>query len=350
LSWFRLLGLVVLAALVAAGVSVAVVNLMRRDTVQPVARGQLPQGGQANGPQAAAQRAADSVVRIQTGPSPSPATGQVPASPPGGSGAIVDSRGYILTAQAVVAGAAGLIVSIPGGKAQSARVIGSDPEWGLTLLKVDASNLKALQVFGGSTMETGSGVAVMAAPPWFQMAVGAVATAHTTTNIDDPANPGGNRALNDVVALDVAPRDGQLGAPILDGGGRLIGMVIAAGPQVYGIDMADAQPSVQQLIDNGHVSHPWLGFEYRQLAGPEAADRGVPAGVEVLTVQPGSAAAQAGVTPGEIVVSANGTNLDATHPLSRLLRGMAVGQSVSLSVKTPSARKSISLTVALLSP
>jgi S1-C subfamily serine protease len=250
----------------------------------------------------------------------------------------------------VVAGAAGITVAIPGGKTQPARVIGSDPEWGLTLLKVDAGNLKSLQVFGGTTLETGSGVAVMAAPPWFQMAVGVVATAHSTTAIDDPANPGTNRVLNDVAALDVAPRDGQLGGPILDGLGRLIGVVIAAGSQVYGADMADAQPSVQQLIESGHVSHPWLGFDYRQLASPEAADRGVPAGVEVVAVAPGLAAAQAGITPGDIVVSANGTNLDPAHPLSRLLRGMAVGQSVSLSVKTPSNRKSATLPVALLSP
>ena len=185
---------------------------------------------------------------------------------------------------------------------------------------------------------------------WFQMAVGAVATAHSTTTTDDPANPGSSRVLNDVAALDVAPRDGQLGAPILDGAGRLIGVVIAAGPQVYGADMADAQPSVQQLIDSGHVSHPWLGFNYRQLGAPEAADRGVPAGVEVVAVPAGSAAARAGVASGDIVVSANGTNLDPTHPLSRLLRGMAVGQTVSLSVKTPSTRKSVSVTVALLSP
>jgi S1-C subfamily serine protease len=350
LSWLRLLGVVVLAAVVAAAVSVVVVNLMRRDTLQPVARGPLPQAGQANGPQAAAQRAVDSVVRIQTGLSPSPSPALLPSSPPGGTGAIVDSRGYILTAQSLVAGASALTVAVPGGKTLPARVIGSDPEWGLTLLKVDAGNLKPLQVFGGTTLETGSGVAVMAAPPWFQMAVGAVATAHTTTAIDDPANPGNNRVLNDVAALDVAPRDGQLGAPILDGAGRLVGVVISAGQQVYGSDMADAQPSVQQLIDSGHVSQPWLGFDYRQLAASEAADHGVPAGVEVVSVPPGSAAGQAGVTPGQIVVSANGTNLDPTHPLSRLLRGMALGQSVSLSVKTASTRKSISLLVALLSP
>jgi S1-C subfamily serine protease len=231
-----------------------------------------------------------------------------------------------------------------------ALVAGTDPAEGLALLKVVATNLKPLQLFGGTPLETGSGVAVMAAPPGFQMAVGAVATAHTTTSVVDPAQPGHQVVLNDVAALDVAQREGQLGAPILDGAGRLIGLVVSAGPQVYGVDMADAQPSVQQLIDTGHVSFPWLGFDYRQLTASEASGHGVAAGVEVLAVAAGGAAAPAGISIGDIVVSANGTNLDPAHPLIRILRGMAVRQSVALSVKTPSTTKRVSVPLALLSP
>ena len=129
-----MLGVVVLAALVAAGVSALVVNLMRRDVLQPVARGPLPQVGQANGPQAAAQRAADSVVRVQTMSSPTPSPAPPPASLAGGTGSIVDSRGYILTADSVVSGAAGLTVAIPGRKSQPARVIGSGRTGGRRLL------------------------------------------------------------------------------------------------------------------------------------------------------------------------------------------------------------------------
>jgi S1-C subfamily serine protease len=342
---------IAVSALVAAAVSFGVVYLLRQNAVQPVVRGPLPQVGQADGPQTAAQRAADSVVRVETGPAPSASPGQSPApAATGGSGAIVDNRGYILTATSVVGGAAAVSIALPGGKSQAARVVGSDPQSGLTMLKVDAANLKALQVSGGTPLETGSGIAVMAAPPGFQMAVGVVATAHTTVAIDDPAHPGQKRVINDVAALDVASRDGQLGAAILDGAGRLVGMVVAAGPQVYGADMADAQPAVQQLIDSGHVSYPSLGFDYRQLASTEAADRGVPAGVEVLAVIPGSTAEQVGLTTGDIVTSANGTNLDPTHPLGRLLRGMSVRQVVSLSVKTAAGTRSMSVAVALVSP
>jgi S1-C subfamily serine protease len=345
---------IVVAALVAAAVSLGAVYLLRQNVVQPVVRGPLPQVGQADGPQTAAQRAADSVVRVETTPAttatPSPSPSPTPPTAYGRSGAIVDGRGYILTATSVVGGAAAVSVALPGGKTQPARVVGSDPQSGLTMLKVDVSNLKSLQVSGGTPLETGSGIAVMAAPPGFQMAVGVVATAHTTVAIDDPAHPGQQLVINDVAALDVASREGQLGAPILDGAGRLVGMVVAAGTQAYGADMADAQPAVQQLIDGGHVSYPSLGFNYRQLSTPEAADRGVPAGVEVLTVAPSSSADQVGLAAGDIVISANGTNLDPAHPLVRQLRGMSVRQAVTLSVRTRPGTRSVSVNVALVSP
>jgi S1-C subfamily serine protease len=349
-GWLRALVVVLVATLVATVVSYAVVNLLRQSAVQPVVRGPLPQVGQVDGPQTAAQRAADSVVRVETGPAPSPTPGQAVPAPVGGSGAIVDGRGYILTATSVVGGAASVSVAVPGAKTQAARVVGSDPQSGLTMLKIDLSNLKAVQVSGSTPLETGSGIAVMAAPPGFQMAVGVVATAHTTVAIDDPAHPGRQRVINDVAALDVASRDGQLGAPILDGAGRLVGMVVIAGTQAYGADMADAQPAVQQLIDSGHVSYPSLGFDYRQLSTTEAANRGVPAGVEVVSVTPGSSAEQVGLTAGDIVISANGTSLDPAHPLVRQLRGMSVRQAVTLSVRTAAGTRTMSVTVALVSP
>jgi S1-C subfamily serine protease len=342
-----------LVAVVAAGVSYAMVTLQRRDNTTTVARGPLPQ---ADGPQSAAQRAADSVVRIESGVQPTPSASPVvgPRAPVtgaglGGSGAVVDSRGYVLTAETAVAGAAGLAVVLPNGKTTPALVVGTDPAEGLALLKVEAVNLKPIQVYGGTPLETGSGVAVMAAPPGFQMAVGSVATAHTTTTLVDPAEPGHQVVLNDIAALDVAERDGQLGAPILDGAGRLVGVVVSAGPQAYGVDMADAQPSVQQLIDTGHISFPSLGFAYRQLTASEAAADDVAAGVVVLSLADGGAAAQVGIAVGDVVVSANNTNLDPSHPLIRILRGLSVRQSVVLTLKTSSTTKPVSVPLALVS-
>src|SRR5258708_484559 len=229
----RLGGLVAVVAVVAAGVSYGVATWLRRDTTPTVTRGPIAQPGQPDGPQTAAQRAADSVVRVVTGPIASPGAGPTPAVA-GGTGAVVDSRGFVLTAETLVAGAASISVVLPTGRTVPALVAGTDVEEGLALLKIEAGSVHALQVGGGASMDTGSGVAVMAAPPGFQMSVGAVAGAHNSIAIADPATPGHSRVLNDVVALDVTVRESQLGAPILDGAGRLIGVVVTASPRPFG--------------------------------------------------------------------------------------------------------------------
>jgi serine protease Do len=353
----RILGVALVAAVVAAAVS-TIVLLSRRATDQ-VGRGPLVQGGAVDTTLAAVQKAEPSVVRVErttagaaspTAASPPPTSPALAGSPAGGTGVVVDTRGYILTAEALVAGAQSLAIAVPGGKTVPARVVGSDPVYALTMLKVDAANLHALSSSGTSALGDGAGVVVLAAPPYAQVATGAVASAHTSVAIPDPSDPLQRRALNDVLSLDVAARDGQLGAPLLDAAGRLAGLVVATGNQLYAIDMSQAQADVQQLLDSGHVSYPTLGFDYQQLSVSEAADHDVPGGVLVIGVPAGSAATRAGLGVGDIVISAGGTNLDPTHPLQRILRGMAVQQSVALVLKSGGTRRNISLAVQLVSP
>jgi serine protease Do len=344
----RLLGVVLIAGVTAAAVSTIVV-LNRRGPDQ-VGRGPLATGGQGNASLTAVQGAAPSVVRVERVGAASPPTGATPEPHAlGGTGVVVDARGYVLTAESLVAGAGELNVAVPGGKTVPARVVGSDPLNAITLLKIDGSGLHALSSAGVTTLDSGSGVVVLAAPPYPQVAVGAVASAHASATISDPSDPTRKRALNDLLALDVASRDGQLGAPLLDGSGRLAGMVVATGAQLYAVDMSLAAPDVQQLVDSGRVSYPTLGFDYRQLSVTEAADRDVPGGVQVVQVATGSPPAVAGVAVGDVVISANGTTLDPTHPLQRLLRGLAVRQGVSLVIKSGAGRRTVTVDVQLVS-
>ncbi|MFN2464986.1 MAG: S1C family serine protease [Candidatus Dormibacteria bacterium] len=347
----RIFGVVLIAAVVAAAVSTLVV-LNNRVSTQ-VGRGPLITGGQGVGALAAVQGAEPSVVRVErSAPAASPGSGTTPAfaTPPGGSGVVIDGRGYVLTAEALVAGTDALWVAVPGGHTVPARVVGSDPLSALTLLKIDTGNLRSLPLAGASTMDSGAGVVVLAAPPAPQVAVGAVASAHASTSVVDPSNPSRKRALNDLLTLDVAARDGQLGAPLLDGSGRLAGLVVATTPQVFAVDMSQAQSAVQQLLESGHVSYPTLGFDYQQLTATEAADRGVPGGIVIVSVAQGLASSAAQLAVGDVVVSANGTILTPAHPLQRLLRGMSVHQSVALAVRSGSVQKNIAVDVQLASP
>lgn len=345
----RLLGIVLVAAVVAA----AVATLVSLNRPNQVGRGPIASGGSSSGALTAVQRAQPSVVRIERGSVAvglaTPPVSPSPAGSSGGTGLVIDARGYVLTAEALVAGADSISVAVPGAKTVSARVVGSDPDDALSLLKIDAPNLHALAMGGASALDTGSGVVLLAAPGYPQVAVGAVASAHASALVGDPSSPGRQRPLNDLLALDVAGRDGQLGAPVLDAAGRLAGMVVAGGPQVYAADMTQAQALVQQLVDSGHASPPSLGFQYQQLSVSDAADLDVPAGVRVVSVE--TRATAQGLAAGDVVISANGTVLDPGHPLSHILRGMAVKQAVTLVVRPASgaARRTISLDVQLVS-
>ncbi|MFN2463324.1 MAG: trypsin-like peptidase domain-containing protein [Candidatus Dormibacteria bacterium] len=359
----RIFGIVLISAVVAAAITTIVLVVRRPDQV---GRGPIASGGSTTGSLAAVQRAQPSVVRIirsRPAPtatatasrpgSPGPTTAAEQVAPTAGTGVIIDPRGYVLTAEALIAGADAITVAVPGGRTVAARVVGSDPEDGLSLLRIDEANLKALPMGGAAALETGSGVVLLSAAGFPQVAVGAVASAHSSVLMGDPATPGATRFLNDLAALDVASREGQLGAPILDAAGRLAGMVVRSGVQLFAADLTQAQPLVQQLLDSGHVSVPSLGFTYRQLSVSDAADLDLPGGVRVLTVEP--AAAARGLAAGDVVVSANGTALDPTHPLALLLRGLPVRQAVSLSVRAAdqaagSQRRAISLEVQLSNP
>ena len=344
----RILGVVLVAVMVAAAVGTLVV--MNRQGSGAATPAPPKPSGSDSGSVAVVKRVQPSLVRVERGVAPSPSSAAASGSGeyPGGTGVVIDARGYILTAEAVVAGASTISAVIPGGTTLRATVVGSDPQDALTLLKVDSGGLRPISTTGTPELVNGSAVVVLGAPAYGEFIAGAVADVHASASITDPSDPSHRRPLNDLIALDVAQREGQLGALVLDGAGRLAGIVVAGDTQAYAVNMMMAQPLVQQLVDSGHVSYPSLGFEYRQLSLPEAAVRGVPGGV--LVVSAGQAAKDAGLKAGDVVMSADGTTLDPAHALSRILRGMAVRQGVALLVSDGAGQRHLVLNVQLLSP
>jgi S1-C subfamily serine protease len=341
----RLLGVVAIIATVAGAVGTVVYLRLRPTQLQ--GRGPQVVAGQAEGAVNAAQKASPAVVRVSVG-SAGESTAPVPSPGSSRTGIVIDPHGYVLTAEAAIAGAPRVLVAVPGGSVQDARIIGTDPVTGLTLLKVDANNLKSLSLTSTSALEVGTGVVTLTAPPGAGLAEGAVASVALSVSVPDPERPGSTHYLNNLLSLDVSPRDGQLGAPLLDGSGRVVGMIVAVGTLDVAVDMSDALAGVQQLMERGHVSYPSLGFDYRQLTSSEAADRGVIAGVLVLAVPPGSGADSAGLHLDDVITTVNSTALDSAHPLQRVLRGLAVDQNAALTVHSTGPDRQLAVKVELV--
>jgi serine protease Do len=327
----RPIAVVLVTAAIAAAVATFVYTRLRPTTIE--GRG-APSGPVVAGNVSAVQKAAASLVRVETGSAPSIAPGEPARDAPGGSGVVVDSHGFVLTAGAVIAGAARVEVSVPGAKVYDARIVGSDPITGLSLLKIDATDLKAIDLAGDAVLQPGSGVVVVSAPPGPQAALGGIAGVSVSVSVDDPARPGRRRVMNDLVAVDLTQRESALGAAVVDGSGRMVAMVVDTAGGAWAVAASDAQPALQQLIESGRVNYPSLGLDYQQLSPSQSADRGITGGALVLAVPAGSAADQAGIIAGDVVTAINGTRLDSAHSLRRLLRDLPAGQAVNVSLKS----------------
>lgn len=331
--------------LVAAAVSAGVYLRLRPAAIE--GRG-APAVGAPAGNVGAAQRAAQSVVRVDTAAPASPVPGAPDLETPGGSGVVVDARGFILTAEAVVAGASRIAVAVPGVGVVDARVIGSDAVTSVTLLKVDTPALKPIDLAQGATIAAGSGVVVAGAPPAPQAMLAGISSPDVSVSLDDASQPGGKAVVNDLFSLDLTAPAATLGDAVVDANGRLVGLVVGAPGQAVASPVVDLAPAIAQLIENGHVTYPSIGARYQQLSTTAAAERGLAGGALVLALEPGGAAEAAGVKPGEVIVAAAGIAVDASHSLRSILRDQPLGQPVSLRVRDAAGvTRSLSVKLAL---
>jgi 2-alkenal reductase len=306
----------------------------------------------------AAQRAGPAVVTIT-------ASGSISGFGGGsgfealGSGVIFDTDGHILTNNHVVANGKDFTVVFAHAKGSvKARVVGQDPLTDLAVLKVD-DPVPAFAQFGSSKdLQQGQQVlAIGSALGDFKNTVteGVVSAVHRNV-----PNAGPNNDMVDMIQTDAAINHGNSGGPLINLAGEVIGIntAIAADPSsgsaAQGIGFAipsDRARSVATQLLNGQVSHPYLGVQYVNVDSQLAAANSLPIdhGVLVQKVQPGSPAEAAGIKQGDIIVSVDGTDIDAADaPLSGLLSARNVGDKVKLSILRygKSGRQTVTVTLA----
>src|SRR4029077_7525256 len=151
-----------------------------------------------------------------------------------------------------------------------------------------------------------------------------VSAMHQLVSISNPSSAQLSLQLSDAILTSSVISAGTAGGPMLNVGGQVIGIAMQSQPSTqtngFGLNVADVQDDVQQILQNGQVVVPSLGVTSTDLSPELASLSGLPMGSQLVSVDKGGPAASAGLQPGDVITQLDDVQLDAAHPLRLLLR------------------------------
>jgi len=226
-----------------------------------------------------------------------------------GSAVIMSPEGYLLTNNHVVAGADQIVVALKDGRETLARLIGSDPETDLAVLKIDLQNLPFITLGRSDHVRIGDVTLAIGNP----FGVGQTVTMGIISATG--RNQLGLNTYEDFIQTDAAINPGNSGGALVDAYGNLVGINTAifsksGGSQGIGfaIPVKLASDVMQAIIEHGQVIRGWLGIEVQPLT-PELAESfgmdGRP-GIIVAGIYRDGPAQMAGLQPGDLILSIDG--------------------------------------------
>jgi serine protease Do len=264
-----------------------------------------------------------------------------------GSGFIVDASGYIVTNNHVVESARKITVKLSDGRELDARLIGSDKDTDIALLKVESGNLPVVALGDDRRLRVGDWVVAVGNP----FGLGGTVTAGIVSSIGRDI---GNGPYTDYIQIDAPINRGNSGGPTFDIGGRVVGMNTAiyspSGGSVgigFAVPASTIQTVVDQLRTAGSVDRGWLGVQIQDFTPELAASMNAKdvKGAIVAEVVDGSPAQRAGFVQGDVVIAVNGTDVADSRVLTRQVAALKAGQTASFTVLRDGTRRTLTATI-----
>lgn len=237
-----------------------------------------------------------------------------------GSGFVYDGDGHIVTNYHVVAEATAVLVTLAGGEAYAAKVVGMDPSTDLAVVRIEAQNLPDPIPLGDSDrLRVGQFVVAIGNPFGLERTLTMGVISSLGRVIESPDG----RLIVEAIQTDAAINPGNSGGPLLDLQGRVIGVnsqIISPSGAWAGIGFAVSSNAVERavphLIAEGRYPHPWLGIslfplsaELAQLLRDAGTEVPVDQGLLVMEVVPGSPGHSAGIRGGDRTLSIGNVNI-----------------------------------------
>jgi len=252
-----------------------------------------------------------------------------------GSGVIVSPQGYILTNNHVIQGADEIRVVLANGETPAARVVGTDPDTDLAVLKINYIKLPAITIGQSETLRVGDVVLAIGNP----FGVGQTVTMGIVSATG--RNQLGINTFENFIQTDAAINPGNSGGALINARGNLVGINTAifsrsGGSQGIGfaIPASLARDVMQQIIEQGRVMRGWLGIEARELDAQLAESLQLESakGVLVAGILRSGPADIAGLKPGDVVVSINDIAVKGSYDSLNRIAGFKPGTRIKLGI------------------
>ena len=281
----------------------------------------------------------NSVVSINVSATSTNYFGQTVQTAASGTGFFITEDGYILTNHHVVDGASSVSVTLYNGESYDAKVIGSDEDYDIAVLKIDVTGATPVVLGNSSKLAIGESVAAVGNPLGeltFSMTEGIVSCVNRAINVDGtPFN---------MIQVDCSINPGNSGGPLFNSYGEVVGIVSAkyssySNTTVEGIGFAipinDVVSLVKDIMTNGYVTNKaYMGITPQTMTAQMAQQYryDVTEGVFVCSVDPDSAADKAGLKLGDVITKMDDKDIASYEDLVAAKKSYSAGDTVTLTV------------------
>ncbi|MEO8672452.1 MAG: Do family serine endopeptidase [Tahibacter sp.] len=275
--------------------------------------------------------------------------GDLPGPVSLGSGFIISNDGYILTNNHVVDGADQVSVRLSDRRELDAKVVGTDAQYDIALLKVTASDLPIVSIGDSKKLKSGQWVVAIGSPFGFDHSVTAGIVSAVSRSFG-----GRDQQYVPFIQTDVAINRGNSGGPLFNLNGEVVGInsqIFSNTGGFMGVSFAipidTAMSAVKQIKDKGFVSRGMIGVQIQEVDRSLAQGLGLPrvGGALVNSMVAGSAAEKAGVKVGDVILSFGAIDVVRSSDLPPLVGATVPGSKVDLSVFRDGKMTTIPVTV-----
>ena len=265
-----------------------------------------------------------------------------------GSGVIVSADGYLLTNNHVIDGADDIEVLLNDGRQARARLVGTDPETDVAVLKIEIDRLPTISFGDVDKLQVGDVVLAIGNP----FDVGQTVTAGIVSALG--RNRLGINTFENFIQTDAAINPGNSGGALVDAAGNLLGINTAiysrSGGSLgigFAIPVSTARQVMEALIKDGQVTRGFIGIEQRDLTPDIAQTLNLPVrqGVLITGVLQSGPASAGGLRPGDVVVSVGGAPVTNTYQLLNAVASLKPKTVAAIGVQRGANALNLNVTV-----